>query len=252
MSTSSSKLSLSISNSTLDLLELKLSEISQRCQQTEDRELHKLKYEYSRLFKILRQSFDNEKRIQEKIIQLTEEKDLNDTKIQYAQVESKSDKQTITNLKSQVESLWSSVEKGTEVEDQNKKLLDELSNKIQNLNKINKEGQQKQTHMSLEISIKDNKLTELSSIINDIKNGITVQETKRDHLLNDATENEKITNSTVNELNDLKEKLQNERESYASNTKLRLELENRANLLQKYVLDINIDSYIIDNELRSV
>ena len=105
-----------------------------------DESLEKYRFEYEKLYKTFRSSFENEKRL------VKQSRDLNDmivnnaANVKVALEMSQEDSNTIKRLRKEIEKAWQFVEKAKEKEERSKKMVQDLKEEIGHLNNIVGQG----------------------------------------------------------------------------------------------------------------
>jgi len=107
---------------------------------TNDQALDKFRSEYEKLSRALKNSYDNEKNLLQKIKDLNSDIMNNATKVQTALKLTQEDAQTISYLKSELEKTFKVLEVSREREDKSKQRIENLHTEIKHLTAINEQG----------------------------------------------------------------------------------------------------------------
>lgn len=121
-----------------DALESEFAEVLQEL--ASDKALERFRIEYEKLYKSLKKSHDNEKRLVKKCRELNSEIVGNAAKVQTALKLSEEDQQTIVALKKEIEKAWKTVDASHEKESQAKDSVVQLKAEIANLTRLAEAG----------------------------------------------------------------------------------------------------------------
>ncbi len=105
-----------------------------------DKGLEKFKGEYEKLYRAVKKSHENEKRLARKCRELSSEIVANTAKIQTAVKLSEEDQGTISGLKKEIQKAWKIVDASHEKEARAKETIQQLKVEVSNLNKMIEEG----------------------------------------------------------------------------------------------------------------
>ncbi|KAL3144393.1 hypothetical protein ABBQ32_004147 [Trebouxia sp. C0010 RCD-2024] len=121
-----------------DVLEKDFQEVLVELQR--DKSLERFRTEYEKLFKAVRKSHDNEKRLTKKVKELNGEIVGNAAKVQTALRLSEEDQTTIITLKKEVEKAWKLVDASHEKEARAKDMISQLKLEMNNLTRLVEAG----------------------------------------------------------------------------------------------------------------
>ena len=105
-----------------------------------DAALENFRGEYEKLFRAVKKSHDNEKKLARKCRELSSEIVANTAKIQTAVKLSEEDQGTISGLKKEIEKAWKIVDASHEKEARAKETIQQLKQEVANLNKLIEDG----------------------------------------------------------------------------------------------------------------
>lgn len=105
-----------------------------------DKSLEKFKAEYEKLHRVLKKSYENEKRLMSKCRELNAEIVTNSAKVATALKLSQEDQTTISSLKKEIEKAWKMVDSAYEKEQKAKETIQVLKEEINNLTKLVHQG----------------------------------------------------------------------------------------------------------------
>ena len=105
-----------------------------------DAALENFRGEYEKLFRAVKKSHDNEKKLARKCRELSSEIVANTAKIQTAVKLSEEDQGTISGLKKEIEKAWKIVDASHEKEARAKETIQQLKQEVSNLNKLIEDG----------------------------------------------------------------------------------------------------------------
>ena len=105
-----------------------------------DAALENFRGEYEKLFRAVKKSHDNEKKLARKCRELSSEIVANTAKIQTAVKLSEEDQGTISGLKKEIEKAWKIVDASHEKEARAKETIQQLKQEFSNLNKLIEDG----------------------------------------------------------------------------------------------------------------
>jgi chromosome segregation ATPase len=129
---------IALQNQEMENLDNEFQTVMQRI--TGDDNLEKYKQEYDKLYKTLKMSFDNEKKLVKQSNNLNEMMMNNAASVKAALDLSTDDSNTIKRLRKEIEKAWQFVEKAKEKEERSKKMVQDLKTEIMHLNKIVEQG----------------------------------------------------------------------------------------------------------------
>nr|XP_033799268.1 cilia- and flagella-associated protein 58 [Geotrypetes seraphini] len=118
-----------------------------------DKSLEKFRIEYEKLHKVLKKSYENEKRLMAKCRELNAEIVTNASKVSSALKLSQEDQTTIASLKKEIEKAWKLVDGAYEKEQKAKETIQLLKEEIYNLTRLVEQGSG--LSMDQELSVND-------------------------------------------------------------------------------------------------
>ncbi|XP_030058639.1 cilia- and flagella-associated protein 58 [Microcaecilia unicolor] len=118
-----------------------------------DKSLEKFRIEYEKLHRVLKKSYENEKRLMAKCRELNAEIVANSSKVSSALKLSQEDQSTIASLKKEIEKAWKLVDGAYEKEQKAKETIQSLKEEIHNLTRLVEQGSG--LSMDQELSVND-------------------------------------------------------------------------------------------------